>query len=69
MLTDDSLARAIEEEVRLEPHNSRWAAQFVPERDRLFAVLPGRFIAIEHVGSTAVPGLTAKPIVDILGGQ
>ena len=68
MLTDDSLTHAIVEEVRIAAHDSRWAAQFVAERNRLFDLLPGRFAAIEHIGSTAVPGFPAKPIIDILAG-
>ncbi len=68
MATDDSLSRAISEEVHLEPHDPRWAAQFSEERDRLLRLLPGHFAAIEHIGSTAIPGLTAKPIIDILAG-
>ena len=68
MATDDSLARAIAEEIHMVAHDSRWAAQFVAERDRLMELLPGRFAAIEHIGSTAVPGLAAKPIIDILAG-
>src|SRR5262249_55135021 len=32
------------------------------------AALPGRFVEIEHFGSTAVLGLVAKPVIDILGG-
>src|ERR1700691_3201237 len=68
MPTDDSLTRAIAEEVHVAAYDSRWAAQFVTERDRLLDLLPGRFSAIEHIGSTAVPGLAAKPIIDILAG-
>jgi len=65
MPTDDSLTHAIAEEVCIAAHDSRWAAQFVEERDRLWDLFPGRFAAIEHVGSTAVPRLAAKPIIDI----
>jgi len=68
MPADDSLTRAIVEEVCIVAHDSRWAAQFVEERDRLLRLLPGRFVAIEHIGSTAVPGLSAKPIIDIIAG-
>lgn len=68
MPTDDSLTRAIAEEVCLVAYDSRWVAQFIEERDRLFGLLPSRFVAIEHIGSTAVPGLAAKPIIDILAG-
>jgi GrpB-like predicted nucleotidyltransferase (UPF0157 family) len=42
-----------------------WPAQFEQERDRLRMAL-GSAIAIEHIGSTAVPGLAAKPIIDLL---
>lgn len=35
-------------------------------RDELNATLPGVFLAIEHVGSTAVPGLAAKPVIDLM---
>lgn len=68
MGNDNSLARAISEEVHISAHDPRWAAQFAAERQRLMDVLPGRFAAIEHVGSTAVPGLAAKPVIDILAG-
>jgi len=64
----ESLHAAIHEKVALHNHDSRWPALFAAERDRLFAVLPGSFIAIEHIGSTAVPGLIAKPIIDLLAG-
>ena len=68
MLTGDSLTRAIVEDVRIVAHDSQWAAQFEVERERLLVFLPGRFAAIEHIGSTAVPGLAAKPIIGILAG-
>lgn len=68
MPTDDSLARAIVEEVHIASHDPRWAAQFAVERDCLLDLLPGRFAAIEHIGSTAVLGFPAKPIIDLLAG-
>lgn len=43
-----------------------WASAFAFERDRLAATLDGA--AVEHIGSTAVPGLPAKPIIDIAVG-
>lgn len=63
-----SLRDAIHEEVALAPYDACWGTQFAAERDRLFGLFPGNFIAIEHFGSTAVPGLSAKPIIDILAG-
>jgi GrpB-like predicted nucleotidyltransferase (UPF0157 family) len=63
-----SLAAAINEHVRLRAHDPAWAAAFDLERTRLQALLPGAFLAIEHIGSTAVAGLLAKPVVDIMAG-
>lgn len=68
MPKDDSLSRAIAEEVHIVAHDPCWTAQFAVERDRLLDLLPGRFAAIEHIGSTAVPGFPAKPILDLLAG-
>ena len=50
-----------------------WPARFTAERDRLRAALAhagvaDEVVAIEHIGSTAVPGLAAKPVIDILIG-
>ncbi len=43
-----------------------WPERFAAERARISEALGDRAISIEHVGSTAVPGLAAKPIVDVL---
>ena len=50
------------------PYDPRWPEIFRPERDRLAGIFGERAAGIEHVGSTAVPGLAAKGIVDILLG-
>lgn len=68
MTNDDSLTRAIAQEVRISAHDPLWAARFVTERNRLLELLPGQIIAIEHIGSTAVPFLAAKPVIDMLVG-
>jgi GrpB-like predicted nucleotidyltransferase (UPF0157 family) len=65
---DASLLAAIHEEVRLHEYDPSWPARFALERERLLALLPGAFIELQHIGSTAVPGLAAKPIIDILAG-
>ncbi|HET6627529.1 MAG TPA: GrpB family protein [Nocardioidaceae bacterium] len=46
-------------------HNPVWVDQFAATSSALNGVLGGVALNVEHVGSTAVPGLPAKPIVDI----
>jgi hypothetical protein len=46
-------------------YDASWPATFQQLRDRLAATLGPLAVAIEHVGSTAVPGLAAKPIIDL----
>ena len=50
-------------------YNPAWPAMFEEERERIFAAC-GRetFTRIEHIGSTAVPGLAAKPVIDMMPG-
>lgn len=52
----------------LVPYDSRWTDAFTRERLRLAGALGALARQIEHYGSTAVPGLPAKPILDILVG-
>jgi GrpB-like predicted nucleotidyltransferase (UPF0157 family) len=49
-------------------YDPRWPQLFEEESRRVAAALGDAVAAIEHIGSTAVPGLAAKPIVDILAG-
>src|SRR4051794_25247300 len=54
--------------VELDPHTSEWAALAAREIGRLAAALDAeRLAAVHHIGSTAIPGIRAKPIVDLLG--
>ena len=39
---------------------------FLSEKEMIFKYLKGEIIGIEHIGSTAVPNLAAKPIIDIV---
>jgi len=52
--------------VRLVEYDPDWPLRFRREADRIRAVLGDRVLQLEHVGSTAVPGLPAKPIIDVL---
>lgn len=49
-------------------YDPAWPAMFERERVRLDGALGPMVVAVEHVGSTAVPGLAAKPIIDVLVG-
>jgi GrpB-like predicted nucleotidyltransferase (UPF0157 family) len=57
--------------VRVVAHDRRWAGLFRAEADLLAEVVARAGLAqlvLEHVGSTAVPGLVAKPILDLMAG-
>ena len=54
--------------VILVAYDPDWPRRFEQERAVLAAVFAGGEAAIEHVGSTAVPGLGAKPVIDIMVG-
>lgn len=50
------------------PYDGAWPRLFEEEAARLRAALGERILSIEHVGSTSVPGLDAKPILDLMTG-
>lgn len=55
------------DEIEIVAYDPNWPALFAEEATRLRAVLPPDLIlGLEHFGSTAIPGLAAKPIIDIL---
>ena len=51
--------------LEIRPYDSRWVVEFEDERARLQAALGALAVRIDHHGSTAVPGLAAKPVIDI----
>lgn len=59
-MTDQS--DAVDELVHLDAFTKDWAAAFAQERERIGHSVD---LPLEHIGSTAVPGLLAKPIIDI----
>jgi GrpB-like predicted nucleotidyltransferase (UPF0157 family) len=52
--------------VRLAPYDPAWHRLFLAEAARLRAALGDRVLAIEHVGSTSIPGMDAKPVLDMM---
>src|SRR5215208_6435868 len=56
-------------EVEIASYDPAWPAMYEREAERLRRALSHLPFRVDHVGSTAVPGLAAKPIVDVLGGR
>jgi GrpB-like predicted nucleotidyltransferase (UPF0157 family) len=54
------------DEIEIVDYDPAWPGMFVAEAERLRATFGANLLAIEHFGSTAVPGLASKPIIDIL---
>jgi GrpB-like predicted nucleotidyltransferase (UPF0157 family) len=52
--------------VQLIEYSAEWATLFIREATRVRATLGARVLMLEHVGSTSVPGLAAKPIIDMI---
>lgn len=51
--------------VKLLPHNKKWAQLFEKEKKLLIKTFGNTIITIEHIGSTAISGIPAKPILDM----
>ncbi len=51
--------------IELQEHRPEWADEFLRESGRVSSALGPRILQIEHIGSTAIPGLIAKPIIDL----
>lgn len=49
-------------------YDPQWPLLYEEEKAMILSVIEDKILAIEHIGSTAVPGLGAKPIIDIMVG-
>lgn len=64
---EERIRRVSQEEITIVPYDPGWPEAFRQEREHLLTCLPKELIRrIEHYGSTAVPGLSAKPVVDVM---
>lgn len=61
------LSSAINEDIRLIPYDPIWAKKFCDEKARLLGIFSKDILELEHIGSTAIIGLCAKPIIDMMG--
>lgn len=55
--------------VRLLEYDARWPDLFSAERRRIVQQCGTLPLALEHIGSTSIPGMCAKPVLDMLGGR
>ncbi|HEX6708696.1 MAG TPA: GrpB family protein [Rubrobacter sp.] len=54
--------------VILAEYDPGWPALFEAEKERIMDAIGPQALAIEHVGSTAIPGMPAKPVIDVMAG-
>ncbi|HBN83736.1 MAG TPA: hypothetical protein DDZ89_07805 [Clostridiales bacterium] len=66
ILETDAERRACIYPIILSEYNPEWPEWYAEEKANLERLLGESMVRIQHIGSTAVPGLTAKPTVDIL---
>ena len=52
--------------IEVVPHDPKWAARFRKEAVFLKSIFGPEMLDVHHIGSTSVPGLAAKPIIDLL---
>ena len=53
-------------ELVIAPYDESWPATYLVHRTRILRAVGDAAVAVEHIGSTSVPGLAAKPVVDVL---
>jgi len=64
-IDDASLQQAIDETITIVPYDPAWPSRFEAERARLVELFRGQ-LPVQHIGSTAVPGMPAKPVIDCM---
>ncbi|WP_330577918.1 GrpB family protein [Alkaliphilus pronyensis] len=52
--------------IEVVPYNPHWVEEFQKESKKLFRILSKEAIEIHHIGSTSIPGISAKPVIDIM---
>ena len=65
----DDTTRPADAPVEIAPYDPSWPDRFGEEAERVGRVLAAWLVGpVEHIGSTAIPGLAAKPVIDIMAG-
>ena len=55
--------------VRIAEYDARWPQLFISERQRILDQCAALGLRLEHIGGTSIPGMCAKPVVDIVAGR
>ena len=64
---DGAWSNSVEDRIEISEYDPAWPAEYEAERGRIRAALDADLLMeIQHIGSTAIPGMAAKPIIDIL---
>ncbi|WP_459503728.1 GrpB family protein [Bacillus sp. C1] len=58
----------MDKEIIIEPYNVNWHKEFLKEKEKFISLLKKDILAIEHIGSTSIEGLAAKPLIDMMIG-
>ncbi|MDM5155115.1 GrpB family protein [Bacillus sp. DX1.1] len=58
----------MDKQIIIEPYNPNWHTEFIKEKEKFIALFNNDIVAIEHIGSTSVEGLGAKPLIDMMIG-
>jgi len=54
--------------IEVVPYNSQWKEDYLKEMGKIILIMNDEIIDIHHIGSTSIPGIYAKPVIDILIG-
>ncbi|MFS0613365.1 GrpB family protein [Lederbergia ruris] len=67
-LKEESVSTMTTPIVQLEDYNPNWENQFAYEKRRIIGAIGKQILGLEHIGSTSIKGMQAKPIIDIMVG-
>ncbi|KOA19416.1 dephospho-CoA kinase/protein folding accessory domain-containing protein [Clostridium homopropionicum DSM 5847] len=52
--------------IEVVPYNLNWVKKYLDEAEKVKKIMADELVKIHHIGSTAIPGISAKPVIDIL---
>ena len=58
----------MDQQIVIKTYQKEWQEEYLKEKDKFCSLLGEEMIAIEHIGSTSIEGLGAKPLIDMMIG-